>query len=72
MNSRDQGDDAIEKKPELQEYLHTLRLNIITSSEKNIKGRAYQQNIIKEIEDLFKDSRIDIDEYFPGILLKGK
>lgn len=50
-----QIDQAIEKKPELQEYLKTLE------SEYR-KGNPYDQtpiskNVMKEIEDLFKDTR---------------
>ncbi len=48
-----QVDEAIEKKPELQEYLRTLEVEYRKG--KPAAEEPINKNILKEIEDLFKD-----------------
>jgi hypothetical protein len=48
-----QVNDAIEKKPELQEYLRALEIEY--NKGKTGPQEPINKNIIKEIEDLFKD-----------------
>ncbi len=50
---RAQVDDAIEKKPELREYLHALEIEF--QKGKPTTDEPINKNLIKEIEDLFKD-----------------
>jgi proteasome assembly chaperone (PAC2) family protein len=50
-----QIDDAIEKKPELAEYLKTLEKDFQKGSAPGSEEPIHK-NIIKEIEDLFKDN----------------
>jgi proteasome assembly chaperone (PAC2) family protein len=50
-----QIDEAVEKKPELQEYLRTLEIEY--QKEKRDNGEPINKNIIKEIEDLFRDKQ---------------
>jgi hypothetical protein len=48
-----QVEEAIEKKPELQEYLRTLETEY--QNGKPASGENINKTIIKEIEDLFRD-----------------
>jgi proteasome assembly chaperone (PAC2) family protein len=50
-----QIDQAVEKKPELQEYLKTLESEYHKGNPDN--QRSINKNIVKEIEDLFRDSQ---------------